>query len=167
MFDITDVMSEEECYVKLRQLRWPEGTVCPHCKSAKCTEIGSASRKKPTIKYNCDGCGKNFNDLTGTIFRSSNLSLKKWIFCLYLMNLNISNAQIAKELGVSERTANDMCCKLRSKVYEERPQVVLSDEVELDEVYVVAGHKGNPEAVKKRVEKAAEEGLKALEAEEH
>lgn len=30
-----------------------------------------------------------------------------------------------------------------------RPPVVLEGEVECDEVYVVAGHKGHPEAVKK------------------
>lgn len=154
LFDITDVMSDEECFKKLRALRWPEGIVCPHCKSTDCREVGSASKKKPTLKYRCGSCHKNFNDLTGTIFRSSHVSLKKWLFCLYLMNLNVSNAQIAQELGVSERTVSDMCNKLRNKVYETRPEIQLSGEVELDEVYVVAGHKGNPEAVKKRVDLA-------------
>jgi len=73
--------------------------------------------------------------------------------CLYLMGLNISNAQIAKELDVSERTVSDMCEKLRRKVFEDRPEIILSGEVELDEVYIVAGHKGHPESVKKRVER--------------
>jgi hypothetical protein len=31
-----------------------------------------------------------------------------------------------------------------------QPVVQLEGEVELDEVYIVAGHKGNPEAAKKR-----------------
>ena len=158
MFDITDVMSEEECFKKLRQLRWPQGVVCPYCSSSHCEETGSASRKKPTLKYRCHDCHKNFNDLTGTIFRSSNVSLKKWLFCLYLMNLNVSNSQIAKELDVSQRTVMDMCDKLRKKVYEQRPEVSLSGEVELDEVYVVAGHKGHPKAVKKRAEMLDVEG---------
>ena len=65
------------------------------------------------------------------------------------MGLNVSNAQIAQELDISERTVHDMCDKLRRKVFEDRPAVQLSGEVELDEVYVVAGHKGHPEAVKK------------------
>ena len=77
---------------------------------------------------------------------------------MYLMNLNISNAQIAEELDISERTVNDMCDKLRRKVYEERPEVQLSGEVELDEVYIVAGHKGRPDAVKKRVGSVAADG---------
>jgi len=32
-----------------------------------------------------------------------------------------------------------------------KPKVILSGEVECDEVYVAAGHKGNPEAEKKKV----------------
>ena len=47
-----------------------------------------------------------------------------------------------------------MCDKLRRKVFEDRPVVQLSGEVELDEVYVVAGHKRHPEAVKKRDDQA-------------
>jgi hypothetical protein len=39
---------------------------------------------------------------------------------------------------------------LRSGVVEKKPETVLSNEAECDEVYVVAGHKGQPEAVKKR-----------------
>ena len=50
-----------------------------------------------------------------------------------------------------------MCDKLRRKVFEDRPVVQLSGEVELDEVYVVAGHKGHPEAVKKREEQAGDD----------
>jgi hypothetical protein len=43
-----------------------------------------------------------------------------------------------------------MASILRSGVVDKKPKVKLSGEVECDEVYVVAGHKGNPDAVKKR-----------------
>ena len=39
---------------------------------------------------------------------------------------------------------------LRSGIVDKTPDTELSGEVECDEVYVVAGHKGNPAAVKKR-----------------
>jgi len=45
---------------------------------------------------------------------------------------------------------------LRSGVVERKPEVKLSGAVELDGVYVVAGHKGNPKAVKKSKEWAGE-----------
>jgi hypothetical protein len=39
---------------------------------------------------------------------------------------------------------------LRQGLAAKAPPVVLSGEVEIDEVYVVAGHKGNPAAVQKK-----------------
>ena len=43
-----------------------------------------------------------------------------------------------------------MIQRLRQGIVERRPPVVLEGEVECDEVYVVAGHKGHPEAVQKK-----------------
>ena len=68
------------------------------------------------------------------------------------MSLNLSNAQIAHELGLSESDLHAMASLLREGVYEKRPLVRLSGEVEADELYVVAGHKGQPAEVKKRNE---------------
>ena len=49
-----------------------------------------------------------------------------------------------------------MATILRSGVVEKKPEEQLSGEVECDEVYVVAGHKGHPETVKKKGEKDEE-----------
>ena len=38
---------------------------------------------------------------------------------------------------------------LRSGVIDRKPEVLLQGEVEFDEMYLVAGHKGYPEAIKK------------------
>ena len=70
------------------------------------------------------------------------------------MGLNISNRQISQELGISEKTAQNMTDKLRREVRKNNPKPTLSEEVEFDEVYIVAGHKGHQEAVKKRIDKA-------------
>jgi hypothetical protein len=43
-----------------------------------------------------------------------------------------------------------MIQQLRQGIVDRRPPVILEGEVECDEVYVVAGHKGHPEAVKKK-----------------
>ena len=43
-----------------------------------------------------------------------------------------------------------MASQLREGIVERKPVETLSGEVECDEVYVVAGHKGHPEAVKKK-----------------
>ena len=43
-----------------------------------------------------------------------------------------------------------MTSELRKAVADKRPEVQLSGTVEFDEVYVTAGHKGQPEQVKKK-----------------
>jgi hypothetical protein len=67
------------------------------------------------------------------------------------MGLNLSNQQIAKELELDKDVVQDMTTQLREGIEQRKPTVKLSGIVECDEVYVTAGHKGNPEAVKKRV----------------
>jgi len=69
---------------------------------------------------------------------------------LYFMGLNLSNEQIGKELGLDPDDAQRMTTLLWEGVVQRRPEVKLSGEVECDEVYVVAGHKGHPEAVAKK-----------------
>ena len=66
------------------------------------------------------------------------------------MGLNLSTNQIAKELNLDKDDSHYMASVLRSGVVEKKADAKLSGEVECDEVYVVAGHKGNPAAVKKR-----------------
>lgn len=79
--------------------------------------------------------------------------------CLYFMGLNLSNAQIAQELGLNPNDVQRMTEQLRQGIVARQPEPVLSGAVECDEVYVVAGHKGHSDAVKKRVG-APDGGLK-------
>ena len=69
------------------------------------------------------------------------------------MGLNLSTLQIAQELELNKDDAQYMAETLRSGIVEKKLDTELSGEVECDEVYVVAGHKGNPAAVKKKIEK--------------
>ena len=55
-----------------------------------------------------------------------------------------------------------MAVTLRAGIADKKEDTKLSGKVECDEVYIVAGHKGNPSAVKKRKEKVEEGDLKAL-----
>ena len=65
------------------------------------------------------------------------------------MGLNLSNRQIASELEMSEPQIHEMTTTLRNGIVKQEPDVVLEATVECDEVYVVAGHKGHSESVKK------------------
>ena len=74
---------------------------------------------------------------------------------MYFRGLNLSNSQIAQELELEldPDSVLDMATQLRRGILAQQPAVVLSGEVECDEVDVVAGHQGHPEAVKKRAAK--------------
>ena len=66
------------------------------------------------------------------------------------MGLNLSTLQIARELRLNRSDLQNMVKQLRQGIVDAQPPVELEGEVECDEVYIVAGHKGHPEAVKKK-----------------
>jgi len=72
------------------------------------------------------------------------------------MGLNLSNAQIAKELDLNKDDVHQMTCQLRQGIVVKQPSPPLTDEVECDEVYIVAGHKGKPDQVVKRAVRQAQ-----------
>ena len=69
------------------------------------------------------------------------------------MGLNLSNRQIAQELGLNKDDVQHMTTHLRQGLVDQQEPACLEGAVECDEVYLVAGHKGHPAAVKKKDEK--------------
>ena len=161
IINIQTLVSDEQCYQTVRRLRWPDGTKCPHCHSQHTIKRGHDETQSARQKYECKDCGKRFDDLTGTVFAGHHQPLKIWILCLYFMGLNLSNQQIAKELDLHTGDIHKMTTQLREGVEtKKKPDIKLSGEVECDEVYVIAGHKGNPDAVKKKKRKGRRNRLK-------
>jgi transposase-like protein len=150
MVNIQDLFDDAKCYQTVRDLRWPDGVACPDCSSASVIKNGRDDTEPHRQRYECRACRRRFDDLTGTIFAGHHQPLRTWIACLYLMGLNLSGLQIAQELDVNKDDARAMIQQLREGIVARRPPVVLEGEVECDEVYVVAGHKGHPEAVEKK-----------------
>ncbi len=160
IINIQVLVSGEQCYKTVRGLRWPDGTKCPHCHSKHIIKRGHDETQPARQKYECKGCGKRFDDLTGTVFAGHHQPLKIWILCLYFMGLNLSNQQISQELDLNPSDVHQMTTQLREGVEVKQPEVKLTGEVECDEVYVIAGHKGNPDAVKKKGRKGRRNRLK-------
>lgn len=147
MISLHELMDEEKCYQLIRELRWPEGVKCPHCHSEQITKKGFHHSEAYRQRYKCWGCGKHFDDLSETVLADHHQPLSVWVLGLYLMGLNLSNAQIGQELNLNPTTAQQMMTQLRQEVVTKKPIVQLEGEIESDEVYVVAGHKGNAAAV--------------------
>ena len=149
MISLQNLLDNEKCDEALRQARWPEGVRCPHCAAATVTRPGRDTTQPARQKYRCEGCGRYFDDLTGTVFAGHHQPLSVWILCLYFMGRNRSNAPIARERGLDPSDTQRMTEPLRQGAVARPPEPVLSGEVECDEVYVVAGHQGHPEAVRR------------------
>jgi len=154
------LIDDAKCFELVRQHRWPEGVECPHCGSRKVVRNGRDESQRNRQRYLCHDCRERFDDLTGTVLAGHHQPLRLWVLCLYFMGLNLSNRQIAGELGLSDSAVQEMTSHLREGLVAKQPEVALDGAVELDEVYVIAGHKGNPAAVQKKAGKAAGTGSK-------
>lgn len=100
LVNIQTLIDEAKCYEVVRQLRWPTGVRCPACDSAEIVKRGKHTHQAHRQRYTCHACGRQFDDLTDTIFEGHHQPLHTWVLCLYFMGLNLSNAQIAAELDV-------------------------------------------------------------------
>ena len=150
LVNLSALLDDAKCFSLVRQHRWPEGVRCPACNSRTVVRDGFDETQAHRQRYRCKTCAGRFDDLTGTVLAGHHQPLRIWVLCLYFMGLNLSNEQIAQELGIDPDDAQVMASQLREGIVERKPQVELGGEVECDEVYVVAGHKGHPEAVRKK-----------------
>jgi transposase-like protein len=150
LVNLSSLIDDARCYTLVRQHRWPEGVRCPRCDSAAVARDGRDDSQPHRQRYHCTACGSRFDDLTGTILAGHHQPLRVWVLCLYFMGLNLSNRQIAQELDLNQSDVQLMTEQLRTGLVAKIPPVRLAGEVEIDEVYVVAGHKGSPAAAAKR-----------------
>jgi transposase-like protein len=150
LINLSALLDEAKCFELVRQHRWPEGVRCPGCDSPVVIRNGHDERQPQRQRYCCKTCTGRFDDLSGTVLAGHHQSLRVWVLCLYLMGLNLSNHQIAAALDPSASHVPAMTEHLRAGLMSQTPTVKLEGEVEIDEVYVVAGHKGQPAEVEKR-----------------
>ena len=150
LVNLSSLIDDAKCYELVRRHRWPEGVRCPRCGGAKVARDGRDDAQRHRQRYRRAGCGARFDDLTGTVLAGHHQPLRVWVLCLYLMGLNLSNRQIARELDLAVSDVQVMTEQLRQGLTARTPAVILDGVVEIDEVHVVAGHKGNPAAVAKR-----------------
>src|SRR5687768_14502906 len=150
LVNLAALLDDAKCFALVRQHRWPAGMCCPSCGSAAVARDGRDDTQPHRQRYRCTACSTRFDDLTGTVLAGHHQPLRVWVLCLYFMGLNLSNRQIARELDLHVGDVQAMTEQLRTGLTAKIPPAKLAGEVEIDEVYVVAGHKGQPAAVAKK-----------------
>jgi transposase-like protein len=130
--EFTDYFCDEAtCLKHFTESRFQNGEFCPHCQHDKIYLCANGKR------YHCAKCKQDFTIRTRTVFGESKLPLRKWYVAVYLLNntsKGISSVQLAKHLGVTQKTAWFMAHRIRAAAKQGTSQ--LSGTVEVDETYV-------------------------------
>lgn len=122
---------QESARIYFEAKRWPDGAVCPACNETK--RIGT---RKGGF-YRCNACLNDFTVRTATIFERSKVPLNKWLYAMYLLvtaRKGISSLQLAKQIGVTQKTAWFVLQRLREACGND--PTMLAGIVECDETYV-------------------------------
>jgi len=102
----------DNCIAFMVAHRWPNGVTCPTCGRADVTWL--AKQKK----WQCKSAHakRQFSAKVGTIFEDSPLGLEKWLPAVWIITAaknGVSSCEIAKSLGVTQKTAWFMLHRIR------------------------------------------------------
>jgi len=113
LINLASLIDDAKCFELIRHHRWPNGVRCVKCCGGSVARYGRDDTQRHRQRYRCKDCDARFDDLSGTVLAGHHQPLRVWVLCLYFMGLNLSNTQIAKELGLNEDDAHAMATHLR------------------------------------------------------
>lgn len=122
---------EESCIRYLENLRWGGNVVSPFDASSKVYKCSNG-------KYKCKNTNRYFDVKTGTAFAGTKLPLRIWVCTIFMFlshKRGISSCQLARDLGITQKSAWHMLQKIRAFMASLNTQQV-SGEVEIDETFV-------------------------------
>ena len=132
MVQLCDMFPDEDSARKWFESRvWPDGRHCPHCGSVNTHDAGHND-----MPYRCSDCRGYFSVKTGTVMHKSKLSLRKWVFAIYLHLTSlkgVSSMKLHRDLGITQANAWFMLQRIR-KAWESGT-LPFDGPVEIDETY--------------------------------
>jgi transposase-like protein len=112
-FSAPHFRDDDAARLYLERLRWPAGTVCPHC-----GVIGHSYKTPTPGRYRCaeKECRKDFTVTVNTPMERSHIALHKWLQAFHLMcssKKGVSAHQLHRTLGITYRSAWFMAHRVR------------------------------------------------------
>ena len=146
--DLVKVMemfpTQEDCIDYLERLRWVGVPECPQCESTHVKRRNEAAIGR-IGRWNCHACKTTFKVTHGNpLFHGTMIPLQKWFLAISLMGnakKSLSSHQLARDLGVTQKTAWCMMMKIREEMGKDN--VLLKGIVEADETYIGGKDKKN------------------------
>jgi transposase-like protein len=89
--------------------------------------------------WKCSKCRKQFSVKTKSVFEDSPISLDKWLTAVWMVancKNGVSSYEVARDLGVTQKTAWFMLHRIRLAMQDEATGGKLSGEVEVDETFI-------------------------------
>ena len=131
--------NEDTCIAYMKAMRWPDGVVvCPTCERNDVSWLANQKMWQCKSKHT----KRQFSAKTGTIFEDSPLGLDKWLMAAWMISNcknGVSSYEIAKAIGVTQKSAWFMLHRLRVAMKEEHKHTFgghWQNPIEVDETYV-------------------------------
>ena len=78
---------------------WSDGAPAPRAARPQ-AKNGCDDTQFDRQRFGCKGCRNRFDALTDTVIAGHHQPLRAWVAGLYLLGLNFSRLQIAREIGI-------------------------------------------------------------------
>jgi transposase-like protein len=109
-------LPEDVARMLLEQLRWPDGPVCPHCRSTGAYRLHPRAASARPVRggvLKCRACRRQFTVTVGTALAGSHVALNKWLLAIAHLCRDASGGKLDRLLNVSPQTARFLGSRVR------------------------------------------------------
>ena len=156
LMELADMFPDETTATAwFEAILWGDERCCPRCGGLNTREASATSG----LPYYCSDCRRAFSVRIGTALERSKVSLRQWVFAIYLEMTSIkgiSSMKLHRDIKVTQKTAWFMLHRIR-EAWMSESDGHFTGPVEVDEVYI-GGKRKNMSNEKRRALKGTGRG---------
>lgn len=139
--------TEEKCEEVFFKNKFPDGFICPVCKCKEYYPIKrhikskNGEEKAARTRYQCKNCKHQTSVTEGTIMDRSHLSLKIWLWAIYLVTMDkrgCSASMLSQFLCLPYKTSWHLLQRIRKAMQVRNELYQLAERIEFDHAFLGA-----------------------------